>query len=195
MSRRAASALSSVLTIALTLTAAGAASAKTTDRNQTMTTESSSSDCSVNDSGPCILSGDVNIQQGTLDIKAAKADVKRTDGEMSMVKLTGSPVQMKQQTDDGQWMNATAAQIDYDVPNDTITLIGNANVQQPGRGSITGARIIYNSKTGQVQSGGAAGAGASRVTMRFEPKNKGAAAPAPAATPVAPKAPAPKAGN
>ncbi|MGH8033304.1 MAG: lipopolysaccharide transport periplasmic protein LptA [Luteimonas sp.] len=176
MNRRAAS----ILPIALLATAG--AWAKTTDRNQTMNVAANTSDCSVNESGPCILTGDVKIIQGTLDIQAAKADVRRSNGETSLVKLSGSPVQMKQQGDDGAWMNATAAQIDYDIPNDTIVLTGNANVQQPGRGSITGGRIVYNSRTGQVQSGGESGGG--RVQMKFEPKNKApaAAAPPPAAT-------------
>jgi len=147
-----------------------AAVAKTSDRNQTMNTQSDRTDCSVSDTAPCLLIGNVHVVQGTLDIKAAKADVRRTDGDISMVKLTGSPVQMKQQNDDGGWVNATAAQIDYDMPNDTIVLSGDASVQQPGRGGITGGRIVYNTKSGQVQSGGASGGG--RVNMTFEPKNK-----------------------
>src|SRR3546814_16593926 len=77
---------------------------------------------------------------------------------------------MKQQMDDGGWMNATASQIDYDQNRDTIVFSGNALVKQPGRGSISGERIIYNMGTGQVQSGAAAGGG--RVNMTFEPKNK-----------------------
>src|SRR3546814_12192483 len=77
---------------------------------------------------------------------------------------------MKQQMDDGGWMNATASQIDYDQNRDTIVFSGNALVKQPGRGSISGERIIYNMGTGQVQSGAAAGGG--RVHMPFAPKNK-----------------------
>src|SRR3546814_16587989 len=75
---------------------------------------------------------------------------------------------MKQQMDDGGWMNATASQIDYDQNRDTIVFSGNALVKQPGRGSISGERLIYNMGTGQVQSGAAAGRG--RVHMTFEPK-------------------------
>jgi len=154
--------------------------AKTSDRNQTMTTQSDRTDCTVSsESAPCLLIGNVHVVQGTLDIKAAKADVRRADGDISMVKLTGSPVQMKQRNDDGGWVNATAAQIDYDMPNDTIVLTGDASVQQPGRGGITGGRIVYNTRTGQVQSGGASGGG--RVNMTFEPKGKAAPADEPEA--------------
>src|SRR3546814_14119050 len=77
---------------------------------------------------------------------------------------------MKQQMDDGGWMNATAARIDYDQNRDTVIFSGDAVVKQPGRGSISGERIVYNMATGQVQSGAAAGGG--RVNMTLEPTNK-----------------------
>lgn len=154
--------------------AAGAASAKTSDRNQTMHASANGSDCSLAENAPCLLIGDVRITQGTLEIQADKADVRKNGGEISQAKLTGAPARMKQQGDDGGWMNASAAQIDYDLRSDTIVLTGSAAVQQPGKGSITGGRIVYNTRTGQVQSGGDAGGG--RVNMTFEPKNKAPAA-------------------
>ena len=163
----------SLLLVLAVLALPMAAPAKTSDRNQRTNVDADSNDCSVNDTGPCVFAGNVVIDQGTLNILAARADIRRADGEIKTVKLTGSPVKMKQQNDDGGWMNATSSQIDYDLPNDTIVFTGNAVVQQPGRGSISGGRIVYNTRTGQVQSGGAAGGG--RVSMTFEPKNKGAA--------------------
>src|SRR5690606_13936752 len=169
MNRRAASTLP--LLAALACVAAGGAWAKSSDRNKPMNVTANSSDCSVDESKPCILSGSVHITQGTLDIQSAKADVRR-GGDQQVIKLTGSPVQMKQQMDDGGWMNATAAQIDYDQNRDTVVFSGNAVVKQPGKGSISGERIVYNMATGQVQSGAAAGGG--RVNMTFEPKNKSA---------------------
>jgi lipopolysaccharide export system protein LptA len=162
-----------ILCLALCL-AAGAASAKTSDRNQTLNANARTVDCSMNESAPCLFTGDVHVTQGTLDIRADKADLRRSSGEITTAKLTGAPVKMKQQGDDGGWVNASATQIDYDLSSDTIVLTGNASVQQPGKGSITGGRIVYNTRTGQVQSGGDAGGG--RVNMTFEPKNKAPAA-------------------
>lgn len=156
--------------VALLCLCVGSAWAKSSDRNQEMNLSSDSSDCSVNESGPCVLRGNVHIVQGTLDIQSSKADIRR-GGNQQVIKLTGSPVKMKQQMDDGGWMNATAAQIDYDQNRDTVVFSGKAVVQQPGRGSISGERIVYNMATGQVQSGAAAGTGG-RVNMTFEPKNK-----------------------
>lgn len=169
MNQRAASTLS--LLAALACVVAGGAWAKSSDRNQQLKVAADSNDCSLDESKPCIFYGNVHITQGTLDIQSKKADIRR-GGNQQVIKLTGSPVRMKQQMDDGGWMNATASQIDYDQNRDTVVFSGNALVQQPGRGSISGERIIYNMATGQVQSGAAAGGG--RVNMTFEPKNKSA---------------------
>ena len=148
--------------------ATGAASARSTDRTKPMDVEAGSTDCSVDANGPCTFSGNVHITQGTLDIQAGHADVRRGGGDIRSVKLTGSPVVMKQQMDDGAMMNARASRIDYDLPADTIVLSGDAFVEQPGESSIRSERIVYNMRTGQVQSGGE---GNGRVKLRLMPKN------------------------
>jgi len=169
--------IANALLVAGALGCAGAAFARSSDRNQPMDVAADRTDCSVDANGPCTFSGTVHISQGTLDIRAAHADVRRGGGDIRSVKLTGSPVVMKQQLDDGATMNARAARIDYDLPADTIVLSGDAFVEQPGESSIRSERIVYNMRTGQVQSGGE---GNGRVKLRLMPKN---AAPAPAKTP------------
>src|SRR3546814_4692370 len=88
MNRPAASTLP--LLAALACMAAGGVWAKSSDRNQQMHVSAASSDCSVDESRPCILSGSVHITQGTLDIQSAKADIRRGDNQQ-VIKLTGSP--------------------------------------------------------------------------------------------------------
>ncbi|TYT26916.1 lipopolysaccharide transport periplasmic protein LptA [Luteimonas viscosa] len=153
---------------------AGAALGKSSDRQQTMQVEANKSDCTVTDSGPCVLTGNVHIVQGSLVIDAARADIRQGDGDIQSAKLSGSPVRLKQQMDNGGTMNATAARVDYDLQQDTVVFIGGAVVQQPGRGSIAGERIVYNMRTGQVQGGGGGDEG--RVTLQFEPRNRAPAA-------------------
>lgn len=155
---------------------AGNALAKSSDRNQTLNAESDTSDCRMVDNAPCILAGNVKISQGTLDIQAARADFTIRDGDIRVAKLTGSPVRMSQEMDNGGRMNANASRIDYDLVQDTIVLTGNASIQQPGQGSIASERIVYNTRTGQIQGGG--GDGGSRVRLQFEPRNRPAAPPA-----------------
>lgn len=155
------------------------AAAKSSDRNQPLGVDADSSDCSTDERAPCLFSGSVEITQGTLEIKAARVDVRRSNGEIQRTLLTGSPVRMKQQMDDGGWVDATAAQADYTLSNDTVVLTGNAVVNQPGQGKIEGQRIVYNMSTGRVQGGGE---GQGRVRMQFQPRNQTPAqSPAPAA--------------
>ena len=68
-------------------------------------------------------------------------------------------------------MNATAAQVDYDLQQDTVVFTGSAVVKQPGQGNMASERIVYNMRTGQVQAGGEKG-----VHLQFEPRNRTPAA-------------------
>lgn len=164
MSPRAAS---TVLALALAI-AAPAASAKSGDRNQPMDLDADVTDCSMQESGPCVFSGNVRVVQGSLDIRAAKADVRRGSGDIQRVLLSGSPVQMKQDLDSGGSMNARASNVDYDMPKDIVTFTGNVQIDQPGRGTIASERVVYNMRTGQVQAGGSGGG---QVRTRILPKS------------------------
>jgi lipopolysaccharide export system protein LptA len=160
------------------LACAGHVLARSSDRQQPMDLEANHQDCSVDDAGPCVFSGNVRILQGTLDIRAARADVQRGDGDIRRVILSGSPVQLSQQLDNGSRMNARAAKIDYDMPRETVVLTGKAHLEQPGRSSIDSERIVYNMRTGQMQSGRQGGG--QRVKMQIIPRG---ARQAPAARP------------
>jgi len=147
------------------------AAAKSSDRNQPIDVDAGGSDCSVsNEQLPCLLTGGVKITQGTLEIQSTRADVRRSRGEFQRVILAGGPVKMRQQMDDGGWVDATSAQADYNMQTDTVVLTGSAVVNQPGQGKIEGERIVYNMSTGQVQGGGQ---GQGRVRMQFQPRNQG----------------------
>jgi len=166
MSPRAAS-LTTLL--ALAAVAAGApAWAKSSDRNQPMDLTSNSNDCSVADEGgPCVFTGNVRIVQGTLDVRAARADVRRGGGDIQKVILTGSPVRLKQDLDGGGSIDATANNVDYNLQTETVVFTGNVEITQPGRGTMGGGRIVYNMATGRVQGGGEEGG---QVHTRILPK-------------------------
>ncbi|HST45896.1 MAG TPA: lipopolysaccharide transport periplasmic protein LptA [Luteimonas sp.] len=138
---------------------------KATDRNQPMNLDADTTDCAVDDAGgPCLFTGNVHIVQGTLDVRAARADVRRAAGDIQRVLLTGSPVLLKQQLENGSVIDARASNVEYDLPKDTVTFTGGVRLDQPGRGAISGERIVYNMRTGQVQGGGG-GAGQVRTTI------------------------------
>jgi lipopolysaccharide export system protein LptA len=149
---------------------AGLASARTADRRQPIDIEGGSAVYSTDDSRPTVLSGGVTITQGTLRITASTAEITMRNGEAVRALLKGGPVRMSQQLDDGTPMSSVSNGADYDMKADVVVFSGNVSIQQP-RGSLSGDRVTYNMKSGQVASGGAAGGG--RVKMRIMPKNTG----------------------
>ncbi len=152
---------------------AGEALAKSSDRNQEMVIDSGSTDGSFADNGSTVLQGNVVITQGTLDIRAARGEIFMKNGEVSRAVFTGKQAQLKQVNDDGTPVTATADKLEYDVLNDIITLTGNYKVSSP-KGSNSGQRMVYNTKTGSMQSGG----DGTRVRTVIKPKNKTAETPA-----------------
>ncbi len=148
--------------------AAGSAWTRSSDRNQPMDITSNTSNCSLNDSAPCILAGNVRIVQGTLDVRAARADIRQAGGDIQRVLLSGTPVLLTQQLDNGNILNARASNVDYDLPRDTVVFTGNVQIDQRGRGAMSGPRIVYNMRTGQVQ--GAGGESGGQIRTRILPR-------------------------
>lgn len=170
-----------LLVAASLLTAAGGALAKQSDRNQPMDIQSDNQDGDFSDNGTTNLAGDVVITQGTLEVHADKGQIIRKDGDAVRGIFTGKQATLKQINDDGTPVNASADRIDYDIVNNVVTLTGNYKITSP-KGSNAGERMVYNTKTGNMQSGG----DGSRVHTVIQPKNKAPATPA--ATPAMPGA-------
>jgi lipopolysaccharide export system protein LptA len=144
-----------------------AAQAKSSDRNAPMDVEADKTDATLDDDSESILSGNVRITQGTLDISADRAVIHRRAGEISQVVLTGGPATLKQLSDENEPMNAQANQIVYTLTSDVVVLTGGVVVQQP-RGTLAGETIRYDLKTGRVNGGD----DGNRVKMRILPKNQ-----------------------
>ena len=147
--------------------------AKTSDRDQPMALDADNTDCNLTDANSkCVFSGNVVITQGTLDIRAQRAEVQRRNGEIEQVILTGKQATMKQQMDDGTMMNARADRIVFEPNKDLLTLTGNFKIESP-RGSNSGQKMVYNLKTGNMQSGG----DGTRVKTVIQPKSAAAKKP------------------
>ena len=167
---------SSLLAFAIAIIATLPAFARDSDRNQPMDIESDHQEGTLDGNSVNTLSGNVIIKQGTLDIRAAKADIHQTSGEVVRAVLTGSQAVLKQQMEDGSPMTAKADRIDYNMSTDVVVLTGNYTVTTP-RGSTSGQRLNYDLKTGRIESGGQAGG---RVKMTIQPKSTRAPATVPA---------------
>ncbi len=151
MNLRSASAISLILACLLVPLLAHA---RTADRNQPMELEADNQDCNVaDDNSKCLFTGNVLIRQGTLEVRASRAEVMRRNGDIEQVVLTGSQATMKQQMDDGTMMNARADRIIFEPRKEVLTLTGNFKVESP-QGSNSGQKMVYNMATGQMQSGG-----------------------------------------
>ena len=150
----------------------GVATARESDRNQPMDIVADNSGGNLaGGNGKYRFSGNVVIVQGTLEIHADTADVIQKNGETERVVLTGKQATLKQQMDDGDRIQAAAANVDYDMQSEVMVLTGNVTIHQQ-RGSLNGQRVVYNLKTGQIESGGNGGG---RVKMRILPKQGGGA--------------------
>ena len=157
----------------------GVAWPKASDRNQPMTVDSSRQEGSLTgDNGMSRFTGNVVITQGTLEIHADSADVYQKSGDIDRVVFVGKQATLKQQLDDGTWMNARADNLDYNVGTDVIVLTGNYMVQSD-RGTNTGQRMTYNTRTGDMQSGG----DGTRVRTVIPPKKPPATPAKPSTTP------------
>ena len=155
-----------VFAAALAVLAARSADARTSDRNQPMDIEASHQVCGFGANDTCTLTGNVTISQGSLDIVAAKAVIEQSGGDPSRALLSGG-VTLRQEMDDGNQIHAKSSNVDYNLKTEVVVFTGNVEIIQQ-RGSLNGQRVVYNMKTGQVESGGD---GNGRVKMRILPRS------------------------
>jgi len=153
-------------TFVTTLVLSDTARAKTADRGQPMIISSDSTNCNVTANGHCHHRGNVEINQGTLEIRADSAQIQKRNDEIHRIIFTGRQATLKQQLDDSTWTNARADRIDYKLNDNMVILTGNYEVSSI-QGTTTGHRMIYNVLTGEIRSGG----DGTRVRTVITPKN------------------------
>lgn len=151
---------------------AGHAMARSSDRNQPIDISANQGVSEQDESKPSVVSGNVVITQGTLVINAAKGVIYQRNGDIVRVVLTGGPVRLQQQMDNGQPLTVNASQADYNLSTDIVTLTGNVRISQP-TGNLSAPSAVYNMGTGRFESQGSS---SGRVKMRFVPKSQRGAA-------------------
>ncbi len=159
---------------------AGPAAAKQSDRSKPVNVNASSADATAQPNGTSHLKGHVEITQGTLKATGSHGTVYfDARSEVERVVLTGSPARVQQEDDNGNIMHGHAARIDYNVPGGIAILTGDASVKLQGRGSASGDRLVYNTRTSVMS---AQSHGDNRVHLTFKPRQQAAASPAPKKT-------------
>ena len=154
------------LLLLLSLVATLPTLAKSTDRDQPMDINADSTDSLLDDNGMSVLTGNVKIRQGTLEVDADRAEIHRRNGEIDRIVLIGAPARLRQLSDSNEPLDARARQVVYTPPTENMVLTGNVEIQQP-RGTLRGETVKYDINTGRLNGGG----DGQRVSMRILPKS------------------------
>jgi len=156
----------------------------------------------ANDPDVFDLDGNVVITRGSIRMTAAHATIQQIPsgakdpnaGKMSRVILTGKQAHLQQVHDgDCGLMTANADRIDYNPLTNLAELTGGVVVVQQGRGEFHGEHMIYNTDTGDMESGNKAEpSGRVHLVMEAKTQTQSASAnncgfPAGAAKPVVAK--------
>lgn len=158
-----------LVVLLLMLAAAPALEARKADRDQPMGIRADRQSGGLGDDDSVVLTGNVEIEQGTLRVNAATATVERRGGEVLRIVLEGSPVRIRQLSERDEPIDASAARVTYAPTDEIMLLAGGARVSQP-RGELQAETIRYNLDTGNIDSGG----DGNRVQMTIQPKARAA---------------------
>ena len=102
------------------------------------------------------FSDNVTIQRGAMRVSADEGVVHQSDGRIALVELFGSPTTWRDRLDDGSIVEGQAAQIQFEVIENVVTLIGDARLQHQ-RGRFTGDELIYDLDTESLVGRGSSG--------------------------------------
>ncbi|WP_237066251.1 lipopolysaccharide transport periplasmic protein LptA [Microbulbifer guangxiensis] len=118
-----------------------------------------------------VYSGNVQISQGSLQIRADRVEVYGTaEGEIQKVVATGKPAHFQQQVQQSQSpVKAKALRIEFRVNADELQLSGDAHVDRDGN-TLAAEKIDYDLNSEQIQAQGQSGNG--RVEMIWKPEKK-----------------------
>lgn len=105
--------------------------------------------------GLTTYSGDVELDQGDLRIRADKVVIKTRNNAVTEVIATGKPASYRD-TENGKPLFAQGSTIHYQLAKDFIQLIENASLEQDGS-VIRSERIDYDLKTRKVKARGDTG--------------------------------------
>ncbi|MBB1269966.1 lipopolysaccharide transport periplasmic protein LptA [Shewanella sp. SR44-3] len=160
---------SNIFLIGLLLATSHGAIAKQGDLQQELKVEAVSQKADIKNN-QIIFFGPVKVVQGTINIHADELRAFSTSKSPSKVMLAiGNPATFSQELDDGSIGTASAKEIRYDLASRTLTLTGEAKLDQAGN-QVTGNSIRYNIKEQQLLAE-STGKGQDRVITIIQPEN------------------------
>lgn len=172
--------------LTLGLLAAAPAHALKSDRQQPLDVRADATDGTLGD-GTATLTGNVEIRQGTLLIRADVATVEKVEGRVRRFELTGDPVHLQQEIEEEGLVSAEAQKVEYEVASGIVTLSGAADVNHP-QYQINGEVLRYDMNAQHFQGSGGDDNG--RIRIQLEPEVVPGDAPAETAPDAPPDVPA-----
>lgn len=99
------------------------------------------------------LRDNIRITRGEMEVLADEGFAYRGETGYERVELFGTPVRWRTVTEQGGETTGRADQVVYNLLERTVTLIGNAYLEEP-RGTYSGERLVYNLDTQGVRGEG-----------------------------------------
>jgi len=162
----------------LSLGAALPAAAEKTDREKPIRYSANSLDGNEADQ-TVLLSGKVEVTQGTIVMKADRVVLKQQPDGTYNVSATGKPVTFRQKMDNSdEFVDAQALRVEYLGSKDLVELYEQSWIKR-GKDELRGSFLTYNSATGAFAgrgtwppSGPQAAQGDGRISGVIQPKPK-----------------------
>ena len=117
-----------------------------------------------------------NYRQIYVIFEGKDAQGNDISNEVQRVILVGKPAHLEEIGNDGDLVISNADQIDYNADTNVAVLDGNVSVVRQGRSEFHGEHMVYNTETGEMESGNLNGS--APVHIIIQPKPKPAAKPA-----------------
>jgi len=138
------------------------------DRNQPLVIEADKASLDE-DTGIAVYSGNVLLQQGTMQFKGNQMTVYIEDDGVERVVLEGRPASYVQRMEDDQnEQQAEAGRIEYQTDAQLIILEQDARVWREGSEEFSSNRIVVNLRKNTVKAGG--DSPGSRVRIILQPR-------------------------
>ncbi|MBX2825351.1 MAG: lipopolysaccharide transport periplasmic protein LptA [Gammaproteobacteria bacterium] len=167
IARQLSTSLASALVLFGVLLVQGGVQAKTSDFEQAIDVKADRSEFNEK-AGVQILSGNVEITQGTMLIKADSIEVTLKDNKLSTIEGQGSPIRFQQENDEGELIVGECQTILYEAENGRLTLKGSATLSEPKQ-NLRSDRIVFDSISQTViAEGGKTG----RVSITIQPPDQ-----------------------
>lgn len=150
-----------MLTLLLTMLLAGAATAAEAQESGPVGIQAEVSVYDA-DRNALHLEDNVRITRGETSVSADEGFAYRGENGYERIELFGTPVRWRTVTEEGGETTGYADQVVYNLLDRTITLVGEAHLEEP-RGTYSGERLVYNLDTQGVRGEGG-------VSLSIEPE-------------------------